>query len=58
MVVSAWNPIDGWMSSRKTQMEVLARIGPITIDDKLIVTDKVKTGRRKSDTRNKDGVTR
>ena len=41
VVVSAWNPLDGWISSQVTQVEVLERIGPIHIDDYLIVTDHV-----------------
>ena len=40
--MSAWNPIDGWVSSKPSQMEVLARVGPITIDDYLIVSDSVR----------------
>ena len=39
--MSAWNPIDGWVSSKPSKMEVLARVGPITIDDYLIVSDSV-----------------
>ena len=42
VVMSAWNPIDGWVSSKPSQMEVLARVGPITIDDYLIVSDSVR----------------
>ena len=40
--MSAWNPIDGWISSKPSKMEVLARVGPITIDDYLIVSDNVR----------------
>lgn len=43
VVVSTWNPLDGWMSSKPTKMEVLEQIGPITIDDFLIVTDHNET---------------
>ena len=39
--MSAWNPIDGWVSSKPSKMEALARVGPITIDDYLIVSDSV-----------------
>ena len=42
VVMSAWNPIDGWVSSKPSKMEVLARVGPITIDDYLIVSDSVR----------------
>jgi hypothetical protein len=41
--MSAWNPIDGWMSSKPTQVEVLERVGPIQIDDYLILSDMVST---------------
>ena len=40
--MSAWNPIDGWVSSKPSKMEILARVGPITIDDYLIVSDNVR----------------
>ena len=43
VVMSAWNPIDGWVSSKPSEMEVLARVGPITIDDYLIVSDNVRS---------------
>lgn len=42
VVVSVWNPLDGWISSVVTTVEVLERIGPIHIDDFLIVTDHVR----------------
>ena len=42
VVMSAWNPIDGWVSSKPSKMEILARVGPITIDDYLIVSDNVR----------------
>lgn len=41
--MSAWNPIDNWVSSKPTQLEVLERVGPITIDDFLIVSDSNET---------------
>lgn len=41
MMMSAWNPIDGWLSSKPTTVEVLERIGPITIDDGGKITDAV-----------------
>ena len=40
--MSAWNPIDGWESSKPSKLEVLARVGPIKIDDYLIVSDNVR----------------
>ena len=40
--MSAWNPIDGWVSSKPSKLEILARVGPITIDDYLIVSDSVR----------------
>ena len=40
--MSAWNPIDGWVSSKPSKLEVLARVGPIKIDDYLIVSDNVR----------------
>ena len=42
MVMSAWNPVDDWFSANKTRVEVLSRIGPITIDDFLILSDWVR----------------
>ena len=39
--MSAWNPVDGWFSAKATRVEVLSRIGPITIDDFLILSDMV-----------------
>ena len=41
LVLSVWNPIDGWVSSQKTTIEVLERVGPITIDDFRILSDYV-----------------
>ena len=40
--MSAWNPVDDWFSAKKTRVEVLSRIGPITIDDFLILSDWVR----------------
>lgn len=42
MVVSAWNPIDGWISSDPTRVSIIERIGPIHINDFLILTDHVR----------------
>ena len=42
VVMSAWNPVDGWFSAKATVVEVLSRIGPITIDDFLILSDYVR----------------
>ncbi len=39
--MSVFNPIDGWVSSKKTTVEVISSIGPIVIDDFLIVSDYV-----------------
>jgi len=41
VVVSVWNPIDGWVSSKPTQVEVLSSIGPIQINDYQIINDVV-----------------
>ena len=42
VVMSAWNPVDGWFSAKPTKVEVLSRIGPITIDDFLVLSDMVR----------------
>lgn len=39
--LSAWNPIDGWVSTVPTFFEIIETIGPIEIDDFGIVTDRV-----------------
>ena len=41
--MSAWNPLDGWISSKPTLVEVLSTIGPITIDDFSIINDAVRS---------------
>lgn len=41
VVLSAWNPLDNWLSSRSTRVEVLEKVGPVHIDDKLVVSDMV-----------------
>ena len=41
VVMSVFNPLDGWVSSKATTVEVLSSIGPIVIDDFLIVSDYV-----------------
>jgi hypothetical protein len=46
-VLSVFNPLDGWLSSKKTMVEILYEIGPITIDDGSTVTDKVNAGKGK-----------
>jgi len=40
-VVSVFNPLDGWVSSRLMKIEVLEEAGPISIEDGPIITDKV-----------------
>ena len=39
--LSAFNPLDGWYSSKTATVEVLEPIGPIAIDDGSQYTDKV-----------------
>ena len=41
VTLSAWNPIDSWVSSKPTLMEVLSSIGPITINDFSVINDAV-----------------
>ena len=45
VVMSGFNPVDGWFSSKPTKVEVLSRVGPITIDDFLILSDYNETKR-------------
>ena len=40
--ISVWNPVDGWYT-KETVVEVLERVGPITIDDFLILSDHNET---------------
>ena len=43
-IAGAWNPLDGWMWLDKPfVVEVLERIGPITIDDFNIINDQNET---------------
>ncbi len=46
VVMSVWNPINDWISTKPTKFEVLEGIGPITISDHLITTDKVQSSLR------------
>ena len=41
MGVSAWNPVDDWLSSTPVTVEVIERIGPIDIEDFRLVTHPV-----------------
>ena len=43
LLLSVWNPLMGWVSSKPTVVEVLERVGPITIDDFRILSDYVST---------------
>ena len=43
LLLSVWNPMMGWMSSKPTVIEVLERVGPITIDDFRILSDYNET---------------
>lgn len=45
VVMSGFNPVDGWFSSKPSKVEVLSRVGPITIDDFLILSDYNETKR-------------
>ena len=40
--ISAWNPVDGWFT-KSTIVEVLSRVGPVTVDDFLILSDYNET---------------
>ena len=41
MVASVWNPIDGWVSSKSTKVEVIEKVGPFYLDDFGVVSDAV-----------------
>lgn len=41
VIMSTWNPLDGFLNSVETTIQVMERIGPIYIDDYQIVTDHV-----------------
>ena len=43
VLVSVWNPLDGFRHSAPTQIKVMERIGPIWIDDFQQVTDSNET---------------
>ena len=42
VMVSVWNPLDGFRHSAPTVIKVMERIGPIWIDDFQMVTDHVR----------------
>ena len=43
-IISAYNPINGWMSSDVFKLAVSEPIGPISISDGTVITDMVSIG--------------
>ena len=48
VMVSVWNPLDGFRHSAPTVIKVMERIGPIWIDDFQMVTDHVRKRKNRS----------